>query len=106
MVLAEYLRPLLQKRVGVLVLACTHYPLLKRVLRLELRGRATLVDSAESCAKSLKEELTQRKLLCRRSRREGSIELYLTDEVPRVQAFARRFLGGAPARVTRTELPG
>ena len=105
MVLAEYLRPLLQKRVGVLVLACTHYPLLKRVLRLELRGRATLVDSAESCAKSLKEELAKRKLLCHRSGREGSIELYLTDEIPRVQAFARRFLGSTPARVTRTELP-
>jgi len=36
-VAGEYLRPLVAKKIDVLVLGCTHYPLIKRVLK-KLRG--------------------------------------------------------------------
>lgn len=46
----RYLRPLLDARVDTLVLGCTHYPLLKSVLRRAAGPEVTLVDSAEVVA--------------------------------------------------------
>ena len=46
----RYLRPLLDAGVDTLVLGCTHYPLLKPVLRRAVGPEVTLVDSAEAVA--------------------------------------------------------
>lgn len=46
----RYLRPLLDAGVDTLVLGCTHYPLLKPVLRRAAGPDVTLVDSAEAVA--------------------------------------------------------
>jgi glutamate racemase len=46
----RYLRPLLDAGVDTLVLGCTHYPLLKSVLRRAVGPDVMLVDSAEAVA--------------------------------------------------------
>jgi glutamate racemase len=46
----RYLGPLLDKRIDVLVLGCTHYPLLKSVLSEVIGKDVILVDSAEEVA--------------------------------------------------------
>jgi glutamate racemase len=46
----RYLGPLLDKRIDVLVLGCTHYPLLKSVLSEVMGKDVILVDSAEEVA--------------------------------------------------------
>jgi len=46
----RYLRPLLDSGVDTLVLGCTHYPLLKSVLRRAVGPDVMLVDSAEAVA--------------------------------------------------------
>ena len=56
-VLRQYLRPLLRHRIDTLVLGCTHYPLLRTAIR-QVAGRdMALVDSAESCARFVRERL-------------------------------------------------
>jgi glutamate racemase len=92
-VLKEYLRPLLKERIDTLVLGCTHYPLLKPALRKVLGDRVSLVDSADSCARYVKERLTALKLLRTNKRRTGTIQPFVTDEVERFDELAGRFLG-------------
>ena len=48
---AEYLAPLLERGIDTLVLGCTHYPLLKKILHEVLGAEVALVDSAEETAR-------------------------------------------------------
>jgi glutamate racemase len=92
-VLKEYLGPLLRERIDTLVLGCTHYPLLKPALRKVLGGRVSLVDSAESCARYVKDRLAALTLVRANTRRIGTIQPFVTDEVERFDELAGRFLG-------------
>src|SRR2546430_3030079 len=58
----EYLAPLERAGVDVLVLGCTHYPLMKPLLARVLGPAVRLVDSAEETAKVVAEDLTRRGL--------------------------------------------
>src|SRR3989442_766643 len=53
------LAPLHRAAVDVLVLGCTHYPLMKPLLGQVLGPAVTLVDSAEETAKAVAEDLTR-----------------------------------------------
>jgi glutamate racemase len=91
-VLKEYLRPLLRERIDTLILGCTHYPLLKRAIRKIAGPKLALVDSAEACARYVRERLTNQNLLSRR-KRAGVIQPFVTDETDRFSEAAERFLG-------------
>lgn len=90
-VLEEYLRPMVQADVDTLVLACTHYPLLKPLVANVLGEERVLVDSAEACARAVQDEL-ERRGLRRREGAEGVTEVCLTDVPPSFAEMATRFL--------------
>src|SRR5262245_4674901 len=46
----QYLAPLRERNIDTLVLGCTHYPLIKRVIGETMGESVTLVDSAEATA--------------------------------------------------------
>jgi len=104
-VLQEYLRPLLRQRIDTLVLGCTHYPLLKTALRKVVGRKVTLVDSAESCARFVRERLSFLKLLAEERRRRGVIRPFVTDEPEKFGDFAARFLGFETETPVKVELP-
>jgi len=52
LVAKEYLRPLREKKVDAVILGCTHYPLLQKVLEQELKD-IPLIDPAAACALAL-----------------------------------------------------
>lgn len=54
-----YLEPLIQKNIDTLVLACTHYPLLKPTLQKVVGNKVTLVDSGRETAEEVKKILEQ-----------------------------------------------
>ncbi|MCP3957114.1 MAG: glutamate racemase [bacterium] len=58
----RYLEPLLEARIDTLVLGCTHYPLLKPVLRQVVGAETRLVDSAEAVTREVDRELASRRL--------------------------------------------
>jgi glutamate racemase len=91
-ILSEYLAPLRRHRIDTLILGCTHYPLLKPAIRRIVGRDVALVDSAESCARHVKDRLEQLNLLATR-RRSGTIQPFVTDEADQFAALARRFLG-------------
>src|SRR5438874_2914415 len=59
----EYLEPLRRAQVDVLVLGCTHYPLLKPLLARVMGPDVKLVDSAEETASAVSRELERLDLL-------------------------------------------
>ncbi|MGA9978459.1 MAG: glutamate racemase [Candidatus Sulfotelmatobacter sp.] len=81
----------------VLVLGCTHYPLLKPVLRRVAPAHVTIVDSAESTAHAvsahLRELLSQTPQAQRERSALPSLKFFATDSVEKFRRLGQRFLG-------------
>ena len=104
-VLHEYLEPLLRHDVDTLVLGCTHYPLLKRAVRSVVGKNVALVDSAQTCAYYVREQLADAGLLNTRRRQPGLIHPHVTDDAERFTAIAGRFLPAPMAPARKVHLP-
>jgi glutamate racemase len=92
LVLSEYLAPLRALSPRVLVLGCTHYPLLKPAMASVLGGQTVLVDSAEQTAACVAEMLAESGSLSGQGSG-GKLKCYVSDNPHRFQAVGSRFLG-------------
>jgi glutamate racemase len=102
----RYVRPLADAGVDVVVLGCTHYPLLRETIEAEVAAAmgpgVAVVDSARATAEDARAFLEARGL--RRAGSSGSVELLVTD-VPRTfQEVASRFLGEDAPQVEVVDL--
>jgi glutamate racemase len=92
----RYLEPLVHAGIDVLLLGCTHYPLLRGPLEVALAdlgaGSLPIVDSAAATARSLAKFLDDRGMQATSGG--GSLHLCVTDLPATFQALATRFLGG------------
>jgi glutamate racemase len=88
----KYLAPLRAKRVETLILGCTHYPMLKKVIQKVMGSKVTLVDSAEETAKETERLLGERGLL-NDSKSRPKRTFFVTDAPERFKRLSRRFLG-------------
>lgn len=90
-VAAEYLQSLRAFDLRVLVLGCTHYPLLKSAIG-RVMGEATLlVDSAEQTARMVADRLGARGQLSAATG-PGSLSCYVSDNPQRFHVLGQRFL--------------
>jgi glutamate racemase len=99
LVARHYLGGLRRSGIDTLILGCTHYPLLKGVVRRVMGRGVRLIDSAEQTALE-----TERLLLGLGLRREsgrGKQRFFVSDAPRRFLRLARRLLG---VRVRRVEL--
>jgi glutamate racemase len=86
-----YLSEFKTSSIDSLILGCTHYPLFKKEIEHFFDGeRIKIIDSAESIAKSAKEELENRSLT---NLEGGFFQCYVSDQPQRFQELAERFLG-------------
>ena len=92
MVAEKYLAELRERAVDVLILGCTHYPLLKNTIARVMGNGVTLVDSAEETARETRRMLAERELL-RGGDGERNMSFYLTDGSDAFVSVASRFLG-------------
>ena len=103
----RYLEPLARAGVDVVVLGCTHYPLLRSVIEAEahdLMGPDVgIVDSAVAVAHETREFL-QTRGLHRTIEDGGGIELLVTDVPKTFESVATRFLGMALPEVEQIDL--
>ena len=72
-------------KTDLLILGCTHYPLLKGVIAKELKGVA-LIDSAQEVAKKARETLKASGLL--KSGARSKMRFFLTDDSPNFAKLA------------------
>ncbi len=107
-VVRRYLEPLALAGVDVIVLGCTHYPLLRAVIEEEARARigshVTIVDSARATGAYVREFLRERNLTRQAGGPGGLAGLLVTDMPHRFRDMASRFLGGDVGEVEQVDL--
>jgi glutamate racemase len=101
-----YLGELSGDGVDTLVLGCTHYPLLRKVIGEAIGTGVTLIDSAEATAAAVRSRLIASGQLPKRGaaggERDGTGDhFYVTDSSERFREVGSRFLG---RRIERLEL--
>ncbi len=94
----EYLQPLLKAKIDTLVLGCTHYPLLKKVLARVAGKKVKIVDSAEETAKSLHHDLEMHGVPMNG---QGGCQYYVSDLSSKFKEQAQRFLGRTIPKVEK-----
>jgi glutamate racemase len=91
-----------------LVLGCTHYPLLKPVLRRIIPGHVTIVDSAQSTACAVATQLGQHlrtSAVTDEDRRAGPrVKFFATDSTEKFRRLGQRFLGHPIDEVMQVDL--
>ncbi len=121
-VAGEYLHELREAGIDALVLGCTHYPILRRVIQETIGEDVRLIDSGEAAAVSVAqllevENLRRRgfdtatgRLLKERALTGGLCDdldhFYVTDAAERFARVAERFLGTAPRVLEAVEIWG
>ena len=103
LVAQEYLTPLRDAHIDTLVLGCTHYPLLKRVIGTVVGRDVRLIDSAEETAAETARVLKQENLAS--ADPNGARYRFVASDAP--ETFLRigqRFLGAAIERVETVTL--
>ena len=90
-----------------LVLGCTHYPLLKPLLRRVAPGHVCIVDSAESTAQAVATRLLQLVPVAGSEQERRSaprLRFFATDSTEKFRRLGERFLGHPIASVTHVDL--
>lgn len=99
----RYLAPVRASGAQVVVLGCTHYPLLKGTIAAALFPETVLVDSAETTARALEAVLPAEAR--RVAEGTGETHVLVTDASERLARIAGRFLGREAARLELVDLP-
>src|SRR3984957_4877321 len=90
-----------------MVLGCTHYPLLKPLLRRVAAAHVSIVDSAESTARAVDVHLRQLIPTGSREeerRKEPRMHFFATDSVEKFRRLGERFLGYSIENVKHVDL--
>jgi glutamate racemase len=93
LVAREYLAPLIAADVDTLVLGCTHYPLLKTLLREVLGTKVRLIDSAEETAAETARTLAAKNIAAGETA-DPSYRFVASDDPLQFLQLGQRFLGG------------
>ncbi len=87
----EYLFSLKKEKVDTLVLGCTHYPLLRSLIKKVMGAGVSLVDSAQEVAAEV-QQLLRSHALERKTKKDGTLRIFISDEPQEFEKIAKRFL--------------
>jgi len=110
----HYLSDLRKSDLGALVLGCTHYPILRRVISDAVGRGIPLIDSGDATADEVQSLLEIKGLSSPRAPNEDRVRqlcddldhFYVTDAAQRFSRVAERFLGAAPTVLEAVEVWG
>jgi len=88
----EYLKPLIKEKIDTLILGCTHYPHLAKVIKERVGPEVTLVDPAEEVVRDVKQLLHQSGTL-KGQAGPAKYEYLVTGSLPQFQDLGSRLLG-------------
>ncbi|MDF2954253.1 MAG: Glutamate racemase [Thermodesulfobacterium sp.] len=92
-IIKKYLIPLKMKGIDTLILGCTHYPLIKKVIQEKAGKRVKLVDPSEEIALEIKNFLKNNPELAKNLEPDGEPEIFVSDITPNFEKIAQLFLG-------------
>lgn len=99
----EYLSELKVDDIDTLVLGCTHYPILAKVIQKVIGNKVELIDSGTAASFVVKDYLEGQGLL-NKSNNIGLSEFYVSDLPKRFKEIAERFLGRSLEHVHKIDL--
>jgi glutamate racemase len=88
------------RNADVLVLGCTHYPLIRPLLRRVVPAQVEIVDSAESTAAKVVELLGNIPV----HENPGTLRCFATDSVDRFRRLGEKFLGSSVERIELVDI--
>lgn len=91
-ILKEYLNTFKDTDIDTFILGCTHYPLIKNLIRLTIPHHIKILDSAYPTALTVKKVLREQDLL-NSNTSSGSHEYFVTDNPKRAKRIAEIFYG-------------
>lgn len=89
----SYLAPLLERRVDTIILACTHYPILRDMIARLVGEAVTLIDPAQETAAEVKSLIAADQALRQSLQRSSDHIFYVSDLTPHFAEVSARFLG-------------
>jgi len=92
MIVKKYLKSLKTRQVDTLILGCTHYPLLKKVIQKKIGRRVRLIDSSVSVSNSVKAFLAANSEIDGRLGRNNRLTLYVSDVTDQFKHIAEMTL--------------
>ncbi len=90
-IIAQYLSDPELSGIDSLILACTHYPLIKKEISAYYQEKVHILDSSEVVAKALKDHLETLNLL--NPNPESTKRFFVSDYTPSFEASTRQFFG-------------
>ncbi|MEW6238836.1 MAG: glutamate racemase [Candidatus Omnitrophota bacterium] len=87
----RYLTPLRGENVDVLILGCTHFPLLEGIIRQAMGGNVTLINSAEEVSREVEAILKENNLFSPRKTYKDLF--YASDDIAGFEKLHRRICG-------------
>ena len=98
----KYLKPLKEEQIDTLILGCTHYSFLKKVISDIMGPEVTLIDPAVSSALALKEILIQKGIL--KEENKGEENYYTTGSPEKVGKTAKIILNSDNFKIQKVKL--
>lgn len=99
----EYLSPFKNNGIDTLILGCTHYPLLKPIIRQVLGETVLLIDSARETARVVAQRLAAGGQLTPAGT-DGKRKFYVSDVPDQFAQTARHFLGDSVRNAMRIDI--
>ena len=91
-IVKKYLQPLKTRQIDTLILGCTHYPLLKRVIQKKIGSRVQLIDSSISISERVKTFLDHNQVIEQRLGHNGRLKLFVSDVTDQFKKIAKMTL--------------
>jgi glutamate racemase len=92
MIVKKYLLPLKIRQIDTLILGCTHYPLLKKVIQRKIGRRVQLIDSSISVSGSVRTFLARNAEVDQQLGQNGNLMLFVSDMTDQFQKIAEMTL--------------
>ncbi|MBE9550804.1 MAG: glutamate racemase [Proteobacteria bacterium] len=91
-IVKKYLHPLKLKQIDILILGCTHYPLLKKIIQAKIGKRVKVIDSSEALSDSVTDFLRRNPHVDSRLGKTGTRQFYVSDVTEQFQRIAKTIL--------------
>lgn len=103
-ILNTYLKPLTEKKINTLILACTHYPFLQNKIKKIIGGKIWVPDTGELIALSLKDYLNRHPELKIIKTKHPTLKFLTTDNPDRFVKLGGKFLGRVISNASKINL--
>ncbi len=91
--LVKYLKPFFNKKLEVLVLGCTHYPIFKKQIRKLLPKNVRIISQDEIIPKKLKKYLERHPEIAQKLSKNKTAKILVTDITKNIEILSKKWFG-------------